>query len=61
MQRKFKLNLAKDNPYNNEILDALMDSKDSNFVNTRRITQIELESCSSILWRSWEYKEKAAC
>jgi len=25
---------AKDNPYNNEILDALMDSKDSNFVNT---------------------------
>ena len=25
---------AKDNSYNNEILDALMDSKDSNFVNT---------------------------
>jgi glyceraldehyde-3-phosphate dehydrogenase (NADP+) len=25
---------AKDNAYNNEILDALMDSKDSNFVNT---------------------------
>ena len=25
---------AKDNPYNNEILDALMDSKDSNFVST---------------------------
>jgi len=25
---------AKDNPYNNEILDALMNSKDSNFVNT---------------------------
>ncbi len=25
---------AKDNPYNNEILDALMDSKESNFVNT---------------------------
>jgi len=25
---------AKDNSYNNEILDALMDSKESNFVNT---------------------------
>ena len=25
---------AKDNPYNNEILDSLMDSKESNFVNT---------------------------
>ena len=25
---------AKDNPYNNEILDRLMDSKESNFVNT---------------------------